>query len=399
MVEPRMYPSIATPLYPFAREGYLDPAPGLISSRNASGISRVQLREGGEAWLVTSYRKVRELLMSPLLGTQYPAAAPSTDDASIALGFMFLKDPPEHTRLRRAVSRTFTPAKVERIRSRATEVAQTLIERMISTGPPAELMADFAYPLPISIISELLGIPETDRARFRSWADIVLGAVTRDPTEIGLVYGDLEQFVVDLVDAKPDGDDLVSSLVMNEGGVDALTRREIYSMSLGLLMAGYVTTSQAIAAGVVRLVRRSRLLERIAQGEVAVPALVEELLRCQDEERGIQRIAQTDFDVDGIAIGKGDIIILSRAGANRDSEIFTRPDDFMPDRANPGDHLTFGHGPHRCLGAQLARMELEVSIAAIAAKMPRLRLAVAESAIAWHCDGMDVITQELPVTW
>jgi cytochrome P450 len=384
--------------YPFARDSIIDPSPEMARLRTAAPIHKVRLFGGGDAWLVTRYQDVRSLLGNPAFGTQYPGSIPAADVDNLAAGFMFLKDPPDHTRLRRSVTRAFTARRIAGLRERAQEITDGLITVMLAKGPVVDLQAEFAYPLPIAIVSELLGIPAADRGRFRGWADIVLRSASGAAEDAGAAFVDLQRFVVELVASKPDGDDLLSDLARQSGQPDGLDRLEIASMAMGLLMAGYVTTASAISHGLLRLFDNPRVMGRLRDGETEIEHVVEELLRLQDEEIGIQRIAQSDVDICGVRIKKGETVIASRVGANRDPAEFADPDT-MNATAGRSQHLAFGHGIHHCLGSALARMELTVALGTLLTRIPGIRQADPPHEVRWRAEGMDVSVELLPVTW
>ncbi|MFC5286520.1 cytochrome P450 [Actinokineospora guangxiensis] len=378
--------------YPFHRTSPLEPPPELAELRAAGPLHRVRTA-AGPAWLATRYDAVRELLSSPAFGTGYPGALPTGAD-DLATGFMFLHDPPEHTRLRRSVSRAFTARRVAALGERARAVAADLVAAMRAKGPGLDLQAEFAFPLPIAIVSELLGIPETDRARFAGWADIVLrpGEV---PGDAGGAFHDLQHFAVALVESKPDGPDLISDLLRED---DGLSRIEVAAMALGLVMAGYVTTASAIAHGMLRLLTTPGALDALRSGRVGTARAVEELLRLQDEEIGATRVARSGVDLCGVRVEAGETVIAARTGANRDPAVYRRPDVYDPS-AERAPHLGFGHGVHHCLGAALARMELTVAVDALLAGLPGLRPAVPAEQVRWSAPGMDVVIETLPVAW
>ncbi|CRK61970.1 putative cytochrome P450 hydroxylase [Alloactinosynnema sp. L-07] len=378
--------------YPFARTSALDPSPELARLRAAGPIHRVRTAAGA-AWLVTRHTEVRELLSSPAFGTGYPGALPTGAD-DLTTGFMFLHNPPEHTRLRRSVARAFTARRVAELGERARVIAADLVATMREHGPVLDLQAEFAFPLPIAITAELLGIPEPDRARFRGWADIVLRPADA-AGDCAAAFTDLQHFIVDLVDAKPDGPDLLSDLIREP---DGLNRLEIAAMALGLLMAGYVTTASAIAHGMLRLLTTPSALAALRAGTVHTGRAVEELLRLQDEEIGVNRVARSDLDLCGVRIEAGETVIASRSGANRDPSIYHAPDQFDP-AADRVPHLGFGHGIHHCLGAALARMELAVALDTLLTGLPGLHLAVPLDEVRWSAQGMDVAIETLPVAW
>ncbi|WP_409464567.1 cytochrome P450 [Amycolatopsis sp. GA6-003] len=391
---------LAEPLpdYPFERDSVIDPSPALARLREAAPIRKVRTAGGNEAWLVTRYADVREVLNHPAFGTQYPGVLPAADENNLAAGFMFLKDPPEHTRLRRSVSRAFTARRISGMRERAQEVADGLATAMLARGGVVDVQEAFAYPLPIAIVSDLLGIPEADRTRFRGWADVVLRSAGGSEEDLGTAFADLQRFVLDLVAAKPDGGDLLSDLARQAGEPDGLSRLEISSMAMGLLMAGYVTTASAIAHGLLRLFGNPPVLRGIRTGKLDLAVVVEELLRLQDEEVGIQRIAQSDVDICGVRISLGETVIASRAGANRDPAEFAAAEAIVPDAAR-SPHLAFGHGIHHCLGSALARMELTVALGTLFSRIPGLRPAGPPHEVRWRAEGMDVSIERLPVTW
>jgi cytochrome P450 len=383
--------------YPFARDSAIDPSPELARLRAAAPIHKVRTAGGGEAWLVTRYQDVRTVLGHPAFGTQYPGVMPTADEDNLAAGFMFLKDPPDHTRLRRSVARAFTARRIAGLRERAQEISADLVGTMLANGPVVDLREEFAYPLPIAIISELLGVPALDRDRFRGWADMVLGTGVAAAGDAATAFTDLQRFVVRLVESKPDGDDLLSDLARRSGEPDGLDRLELASMAMGLLMAGYITTAAAISHGLLRLFEHPAVLRGVRAGELEIDAVVEELLRLQDEEVGIQRIAQSDVDLCGVRIRTGDTVIASRAGANRDPAEFADPEVIAPAPRSP--HLAFGHGIHHCLGAALARMELTVGLGTLLTRIPGLRPAGPPHEVQWRADAMDVSIERLPVDW
>jgi cytochrome P450 len=391
---------LTTPIldYPFKRDSIIDPAPDLALLRAQAPIHKVRLSHGGHAWLVTRYQEVRALLNHPSFGTQYPGTALEVSPDNLAAGFMFLKDPPDHTRLRRSVTRAFTARRIAELRERAEVVAAELVAAMLAKGPVVDIQEDYAYPLPIAIISELLGIPSADRGRFRRWADIVLRPEGNGPEVVGGAFADLQAFAVQLVESKPDGDDILSELARHSDEPDGLSRIEISAMAMGLLMAGYITTASAISHGLVRLFGSPDVLTAAAAGHVGIPRLVDELLRLQDEEVGVHRIAQSDVEICGVLIKRGETVIASRSAANRDPDEFEQPDSLAVG-AERSPHLAFGHGMHHCLGSALARMELEVAMAALLTSIPGIRLAVPYAELEWSSEGMDVCIERLPVEW
>jgi cytochrome P450 len=350
-----------------------------------------------QAWLITGYDEAKELLRADALIRDYSAPEAAQADPTI-MDFLFLKEPPKHTRLRRIVNGAFSARRLNCLKVQAQEVATELIDEMRVTGPPADLQKVLAFPLPIAIISELLGIPEVDRDRFARWSTMVLRPLGQEAQDAAAAFGDLATFIRELVDAKPNGDDLLSNLA-RDTSPERLSNPELQAMAMGLLMAGYVTTSMAITSGVMLALRTPNVFDDLRSRRLPIVAFVEELLRCQDEEQGLQRFARTDFEFRGVTVSRGDSVIVSRTAANRDPSVFDRPDQFNPYRPNAASHITFGLGRHHCLGAALARIELEAAFQRLADELPGLKLAVDEGAVPWESAGLDVSISELPVVW
>ncbi|MCA1670721.1 MAG: cytochrome P450 [Actinobacteria bacterium] len=390
----------SVPSLPFARPSPLEPPGELARLRAEAPVSRVHSTTGEPAWLVTRYDDARAVLSD----RRFALALPGVTDAEQATNDSLFQEPPGHTRLRRLVTAAFTPRRVAGLRSRTTEIATGLVADMATRERPVELMEAFAFPLPITVIGELLGIPATERESFRAWSNALMslpapGGATDDP---GTGWESLSHQVRSLIARKRDhpGDDLLSALItVRDTDAERLSEAELVMMAITLIMAGYLTTSVATGLGTILLTGHDQL-PRLATDPALVPTAVEEVLRFQTAGGDMARVATEALELAGVQIPAGDKVVISLTSANRDERRFADPDRFDITRTdNP--HLTFGHGIHHCLGAALARMELQVVFTTLAAQLPDLRLAVRPEELAWQRSELfgDEWPQAIPVTW
>ena len=313
------------------------------------------------------------------------------------------KDGDDHRRLRRLVTKAFTPRMVEQLRPRIQEIADDLIDRVADRGH-MELVDDFAFPLPITVIAELLGIPVEDQGRFREWSNtFVLPPMTPELQEQAVRH--TQEFIEYLDElfarrrAEPT-EDLVSALVRAEDEGDHLSENELYSMVVLLIVAGHETTVSLITNAVLGLLSNPDQLEALRADPSLLPSAVEELLRYDSPvERGITRWAATDVELGGQLISRGDFVIPVIGSANRDAGQFPAAERLDVHREAAGKHVGFGRGPHYCLGAPLARLETEIALETLLRRLPGLRLAIAEDDLYWRPIPIFRSLAELPVAW
>jgi cytochrome P450 len=363
------------------------------------------MRLGVPAWVVTRYADVLAALSDARLSNDPQHAADL--DARLRDDFlsrcMIGTDPPGHTRLRRLVSKAFTARRVEGLRPRVQEITDTLLDRITPRGR-AELVGEFALPLPITVIGELLGVPAADRDRFRTWTDDMLDRPFDARTDLAGVVAAREQmhgYLRELVAAKRrhPSDDLLTDLIAATDEGEHLDEQELLAMTFLLLIAGYVTTVSLIGNGTLALLRAPDQLDRLRTDPSLVPQAVEELLRFDGPVNpGLSRFALEDLEIGGVRIRRGDVVLLATAAADRDPDRFPDPDRLDVGSADPG-HLAFGHGIHYCLGAPLARLEGQVAFAALLERLPDLALATAEDELRWTGGGVLRGLRELPVTF
>jgi len=379
--------------------------------------SPVHLQPGldGETpiWFVTRYEDVVTVLTDNERFVVDPELALTSEELA-ALGQggpgpdervnenLLAKDGEDHRRLRRLVTRAFTPRMVEQLRPRIQEIADDLIDRVAGRGR-MELVDDFAFPLPITVIAELLGIPVEDRDRFREWSNtFVLPPVTPELQERAVRH--TQEFVeyLDELFARrrvDPAEDLVSALVRAEDEGDHLSQNELYSMVVLLIVAGHETTVSLITNAVHALLTHHEQLDAVRSEPGLLQTAVEELLRFDSPvERTITRWATADVELGGRTIERGDLVIAVVGSANRDAEQFPDADVLDLGRAE-NKHIGFGRGPHFCLGAPLARLETEIALETLLRRLPNLRLAIAEDDLYWRPIPIFRSLAELPVAW
>jgi cytochrome P450 len=378
--------------------------------------SPVHLQPGldGETpiWFVTRYDDVVTLLtdnerfvLDPALALT-PAeleahAAEIAADERVSENLL-AKDGEDHRRLRRLVTKAFTPRMVEQLRPRIQAIADDLIDAVEGQGS-MELVNDFAFPLPITVIAELLGIPVEDRERFRVWStNVVMPALTAEEREIAARRADDFIAYLDALFAARRAaptDDLVSALVRAEDEGDHLSENELYGMVVLLIVAGHETTVSFITNAVNALLSHPDQLAALRADPSLLPGAVEELLRYDSPvERTITRWAAADAELGGQTIARGDLVIAVVGSANRDEEQFVGAGQ-LDLRRSANRHVGFGRGPHYCLGAPLARAETDIALETLLRRLPNLRLAIAPEDLYWRPIPLFRSLASLPIEW
>jgi cytochrome P450 len=393
-----------TRVFPFGTQNGIDADPTLRELLESEPVCRVRMADGAQAWLVTRYEDVRAMESDPRLSKQ---AAMRPGVATISPSLMMISnlvnlDPPDHTRLRKLLNAAFTPRRIELLRPRAEEIVDGLLDAMVAAGPPVELYRGFAYPLPITVMAELLGMPYSDNDLYQSWLATFLPAGDVPVEEVARTFADMRRYVTELIAAKraQPGEDLLTAMIQaNEDG-DRLTDEELLAHTELFILAGQDTTANMISNSVVTLFRHPDQLELLRQRPELLPNAMEELLRFIPTTIGsITRVATEDIELRGVTIRAGDAVITIGQAANRDPEAFPDPDRFDITRPPKPGHLSFSHGVHFCLGANLARMEIAVALTGLLRRFPTLRLAVPDETLRWVPNQILYRVQELPVTW
>ncbi|MEV0725829.1 cytochrome P450 [Micromonospora purpureochromogenes] len=396
-------PTIPQP-YPFSDPHRLDIDPRYARLRQEQPLTRIRMPFGEPAWLATRHADVRTVLGDPRfsraasVGRDEPRNSPRQTDTGI-----LQMDPPEHTRLRRLVAKAFTARRVEELRPRTRAVAAELVEAMVAAGPPADLVADLATPLPIRVICDLLGVPVTDQDRFHTWSEAIV-STTSLPPEVAEGYVEqLLGYMAGLIAQRRAAptDDLIGAMVRaRDEHADRLSEEEVVRLAAGLLAAGHETTVTQIPNMVYVLLTEPDGWERLRADPALVPTAVEELMRFipLGATAAFPRYALEDVELGGELVRAGEPVVVSIHSANRDERVFADPDRLDLGReVNP--HVGFGHGVHHCVGAQLARMELQVVLETLLRRTPGLRLAVPESELTWKSGLLVRGLTAMPVSW
>ncbi|GAB3491921.1 cytochrome P450 [Amycolatopsis cihanbeyliensis] len=395
-----------TRTYPHQRPNPFDPPPELAEVRTEEPLSRLAYPDGHLGWMVTTHALAKAVLADPRFSSDLEVRRsvvrrPKVEDIRAGEparpGFFIGMDPPEHTRYRKLLTGQFTVRRMNQLVPRIEQIVAEHLDTMAQAGPPAELVQDFALPIPSLVICELLGVPYADRDEFQRNSAIVLSLDATDE-EASASARSLLTYLGELVrhkQAEP-ADDLLSGLIA--GGV--LTGDELATIAFLLLIAGHETTANMLALGTFALLRRPEQAAALRAGTVPIEGVVEELLRYLTIiHQGLVRTAVEDVELDGRLIRAGESVAVALPAANRDPARFADPDTLDLGRGDAGGHLAFGHGLHQCLGQQLARIEMRVGYAELFRRFPGLRLAVEPEQVPLRTDMGIYGVHRLPVSW
>jgi cytochrome P450 len=381
-----------------------DPVPEVAALRETEGVRRVDTTFG-PAWMVTRFADIREVLGDAARFSTArrlvfrPAGAPELSAEEIAelrAGNLLAFDPPEHTRLRKMLTPEFTLRRMRRLEPRIRQIVDEHLDAMERTGPPADLVADFALPVPSLVICELLGVPYSDREGFQARTGRLLD-LSLPMDERMEVQRESRDYMAELVartQADP-GEELLGMLVRKHG--DEVSTDELIGIAGLLLIAGHETTSNMLGLGTLALLRHPDQLALVRDDAAAVGPAVEELLRWLSiVHSGTTKTTTTEVEIAGQVIPEGETILCALPAGNRDPGLVEDPDRLDVRRGAIG-HVAFGHGVHHCLGAPLARMEMQIAFPALLRRFPDLAPASDEARFrSFHVVyGMET----LPVTW
>jgi len=371
----------------FAPEATADPYP--LYRRLQAEVPRLWDEERG-VWVITRHADVSALLAHPAMSAQKFDAGGLPPEMSEEFGplyamlskQMLFQDPPHQTRLRTLAAKAFTPRVIEGLRPNIQKWTDDFLDTALAEQGQLDIIRDLAYPLPATVIAEMLGVPSEDRDQFRHWSDDFadfLGTASNDweavrPFLPGIYkLMDYLQRIVDETRAAP-GNNLLSALVAAEEQGDTLTEEELIANCLLLLVAGHETTTNLIGNGLLSLLSHPDQAARLRQDPALLPTAIEELLRYESPVQWTSRIPKERVTLDGLRIEAGQFVLLGLGAANRDPVQFTDPDRLDIARRE-GRHLAFGWGAHYCLGAALARMEGQIALGTLLRRFPELRLA------------------------
>ncbi|WP_330251554.1 cytochrome P450 [Nocardia sp. NBC_00565] len=371
---------------------YQDPHAIYRSLRTRGPIHRVRV-EGVLCWLVVDYEVAKQAFVEPNISKKVSSpegqailaknGAADMFNSTISDNMLFA-DPPQHTRLRSLVAKAFASRAVRDLGPRITTIADTLLDEM-TIRERVDLLDSYAFPLPIAVICELLGVPDDEKDAFRSWTAVVVNdsATIEARTSAGVSFF---TYLTELIAKRTDDprDDLLSELIIAKDDDDRLDQQELISMLFLLLAAGHETTVNLIGNAVLELLRDPQRAGRLRADPTGIPAYIDEILRCQ----GPVHLATARYTTAPITLGNQDIdagefIMISLAAANRDPERFAEPDRIDADR-DDNRHIAFGHGIHYCIGAALARTEATIALTRLLAKVPVMSLDTAAGEPTWR---------------
>ncbi|MEV3860540.1 cytochrome P450 [Streptomyces sp. NPDC050095] len=386
--------------------GPFDPPRDLTRLREARPVSPLVFPDGHEGWLVTGHAEARRLLADTRFSSrqdlgvlhmpyELPGMPAPTEPQPQVPGLFITMDPPDHTRLRRMLTGAFTVKRMKELEGHINDIAEQQLARMAQLTPPVDLVKEFALPVPVLVICELLGIPYEDRTSFQADAatfmekDVVL-------EEKIAAYTGLTTYLADLVARKraEPGEDILSDLARR----DDLTPDELTGVAFLLLIAGHETTANMLGLGAFALLENPEQAAALRAEPELMPDAVEELMRYLAVADIFFRYATEDIELGDETIGKGSTVVVSLLATGHDGRRFENPDTLDVHRRARG-HLAFGHGVHQCLGQQLARIEMRAAFAGLLRRFPTLRLAVPAAEVRLRTDMNVYGVHALPVTW
>ncbi|HYB80060.1 MAG TPA: cytochrome P450 [Mycobacterium sp.] len=390
---------VAVAQLPFEQAHPLQFAPLLRELQGKGTVHRVRTPLGDPAWLVTRYSTMLRLLEDDRLGGAHPEpdTAARMYESVLYGGPMgnFATEDADHARFRALLQPHFTPKQLRALQPKVEALTTRLLDELAANGPPGDLHSAVSLPLPLLVICELLGVPQQDREQFRAWTTEAADISNRACSERGInqLYAYAQQLVVSR--RREPGDDVISRWCATWG----LSDDEIANLIVAMLWAGHHTAVVQIDYSTLVLLTNPEQWRALADNPALVPNAVEETLRASHRAQSIIiRYARTDLEIDGAAIKAGDLVLLSHAAANHDPSVFDDPDRVDIHRPAP-KHLAFGHGARRCIGAPLARIELNAVFSQLISRFPAMRLALSLEELTQRTGLLFGGLTELPVQW
>lgn len=386
-----------TLVWPLNRDG-LDPVSGVAALREREPMSRLTTIFGMNVWLVTGYDEAKVVLAdtSSYSNDIRHLVGNSQESSDQYIGGLGFTDPPLHTRLRKILTPEFTMRRLARLEPRIKEIVDDQLDAVEAAGPVADLVQHFAFPIPFSVICELLGLPVEDRAAFQQ-----LGGARFDVSYGGIgtlgAVSKSREFLMESVRKQRDdpGEGLIGQIIRDVG--DDISDLDLAGLADGVFTGGFETSASMIALGALALLRNPAAFAAMRDDDRAVDAIVEDLLRYLSVVQiSFPRFAKQDMELLGRHVSKGDVVVVHLAGANRDSALGDRMDAFDGSH-KPVSHLAFGHGFHRCVGAELAKMELRAAYPALVRRFPEMSLAVDPSELTFRDLSIVYGVESLPV--
>jgi cytochrome P450 len=368
---------------------HLGPLPAFMGD-DAEGVVPIVAPTGDRMWLVRDYALGRRVLADKRFSRAQAVTphAPKFNDAQPVADSMMSMDGADHTRLRRIVTGAFTTGRVAAMAPFVERLTDEHLDRLAEAGPGADLVQGLATPLPLLVLCSLLGVPPEDSSRFRDWVEVLFDISASSPREKSRRRLELADYMADLIESKRtrQDDDLLTDLIRAHAR-EELTMGELLTLGLTLLMAGYETTVGQISLSVLCVLSDPGTHRELRERPESLPATVEELLRLTPATPlSFSRVAVETVELGDVTVRAGEAVVVSLLHGNRDSGVFQDPEHLMP-RGRDAVHLTFGHGVHRCLGAPLARLQVQIVLDRMLRRFPALRLASGPDAVVWK-DGL-----------
>jgi cytochrome P450 len=396
-------PVAAPPLFPMARTAPLDPPPELAEMQRDAPVGRIRLYGGQEAWVVLSYDACRRVLRSPDFSADfrspgYPRVHPTL--THFAAGQLNHMDPPEHDTYRRMLAPEFIVKRIEQLRPAVSGMVEELIDGLVAAGPGVDMINAMAISVPALVTCSLLGVPYGKRDFFVGCVDQFLGGKA-SPDEVAAGRTSLRGLLREMIRAKHDNgdEDLLSRVIHEYVETGELEEEQLVGFAELLLAAGFDTTSNMIGLGTLALLEHPDQFAALRDDQTLMAGAVEELLRYLTVPHlGRHRAVTRDFEIDGHVLRAGEGVVVALNIANRDPAYFSAPNTLDIRRENRS-HLAFGFGIHACLGATLARLELDIVYTALIKRMPNLAVAVPVDQLEFKSDNAVYGLQQLPITW
>ncbi|MFI1018412.1 cytochrome P450 [Streptomyces sp. NPDC020965] len=394
------------PDFPFADENGIQLGTEYDPLLARDGLARVTMPHGGDAWIATRMADVKKVLSDPRLSRTAAARPDSpryTPEVLPSGGVLVGLDGPEHARIRRLLGKALSVGLMEGMRPWIRETVDEILTDLLDQGPPVDLVRELGEKLPRLAICKLLGMPYSDRHRFDESVDVVVSMATRSRDEVGRAWSTLSAYIGELVEAKrrEPAEDLISALLEVRHDGDSFSDREVITNTIAVLVAGYESTASELTTMAYLLMVHPGLKDSLREDPSRIPASVEEMLRyaALSPAGAMTCRATEDVTIGETEVREGDAVVPCLVAANYDQTVFDQPRELDPDRGNKGKHLAFGFGAHYCMGARLARIELQEALTGLVHRMPGLRLAVSEKLLPRRTEmGMRGFLR-LPVTW
>jgi len=395
-------PLESPPLFPFSIDLSRDEDPRLAELRVQEPVAKVRFASGHDVWIATRYADVKVVLSDPRfsLARSTDPGAPTLIPA-VQADMLVGMDPPAHTRVRQLVNKAFVTREVEALRPAIVAIVADVLDRMAEHGPPADLVDQWAKPLTRRVVCHALGVPRDEQGLLEPFLDFMAANSSAPAEDIPAATQAAIGYLAELIDRKRShpADDVLSAMVQAHDGSDRLTAGELF-MTTALLFGAGESTRNNLAGAVVTLFRHPDQLDLLIKRPELVPAAVEELLRFTRSTEAMQgRVATEDVELGGVMIRAGESVFPVAHSANRDVALFDRPDELDIARTDVRAHLAFGHGIHFCIGAALARIELQEGLRLLLRRFPALQPAVPLTELVWQPGALVRTLTALPVTW